>query len=104
MQGIIHLYTFCYLASAAQEPPLVNTLASGRGPSTFATWLCVHHLQRSHKPNGSVRPIAVGEVIRRLVVKCLMARVKQSAQALLAPLQMGVAVQGGAEAIIHTTR
>jgi hypothetical protein len=30
--------------------------------------------------------------------------VKQSAQALLAPLQMGVAVQGGAEAIIHTTR
>jgi hypothetical protein len=32
-----------------------------------------------------------------------MARVKQSAQALLAPLQMVVAVQGGAEAIIHTT-
>jgi hypothetical protein len=33
-----------------------------------------------------------------------MARVKQSAQALLAPLQMGVAVQGGAKAIIHATR
>jgi hypothetical protein len=33
-----------------------------------------------------------------------MARVKQSAQTLLAPLQMGVAVQGGAEAIIRTTR
>jgi hypothetical protein len=42
--------------------------------------------------------------MRRLVAKCLMARVKQSAQALLASLQMGVAVQGGAEAIIHTTR
>jgi hypothetical protein len=56
------------------------------------------------KPNGSVRQIAVGEVIRRLVANCLMACVKQSAQALLAPLQMGIAVQGGAEAIIHTTR
>jgi hypothetical protein len=33
-----------------------------------------------------------------------MARVKQSAQELLAPLKMGVAVQSGAEAIIHTTR
>jgi hypothetical protein len=82
----------------------VNKLASGRAPSSFATWLCGAPLTALAKPNGGVRPIAVGEVIRRLVAKCLMARVKQSAQALLAPLQMGVAVQGGAEAIIHTTR
>jgi hypothetical protein len=56
------------------------------------------------KPNGGVRPIAVGEVIRSLVAKCLMARVRQPAQALLAPFQLNVAVKGGAEAIVHTVR
>jgi hypothetical protein len=56
------------------------------------------------KPNVGVPPIAVEEVICRLVAKCLMARVNQSAQALLTPLQMGVEVQGGAKAIIHSTR
>jgi hypothetical protein len=80
---------------------LVNKLASGRAPSTFATWLCYASLA---KQNGGVRQIAVGGVIRRLVAKCLMARVKQSAQALLTPLQMGIPVQGGSEAIIHITR
>jgi hypothetical protein len=83
---------------------LVNKLASGRAPSSFATWLCGAPLTALAKAYGGVRPIAAGEVIRRLVAKCLMGRVNQSAQALLAPLQMGVAVQGGAVAIIHTTR
>jgi hypothetical protein len=64
---------------------LENTLASGRAPSSFATWLCGALLTALAKPNRSVRPIAVGELIRRLVAKCLMARAKQSAQALLAP-------------------
>jgi hypothetical protein len=83
---------------------LVNKLASGPPPSTFATWLCGAPLTALAKPNGGVRPNAVGEVIRRLVAKFLMTRVKKSAQALLVPLQMGVAVQGGEEATIHTTR
>jgi hypothetical protein len=68
---------------------LVNKLASGRAPSSFATYLCGAPLTALAKPNGGLRPIAVGEVIRRLVAKCLMARVKQSAQLLLAPLQNG---------------
>jgi hypothetical protein len=81
---------------------LVNKLPSGQTPSTFATWLCGAPLTALAKPNGGVRPIAVGEVIRRLVANCLMARVKQSAQELLAPLQMGVAVQGGVVYNTHT--
>jgi Reverse transcriptase (RNA-dependent DNA polymerase) len=83
---------------------LVNRLASGRAPTSFAPWLCGAPLTAISTPNGAVRPIAVGEVIRRLVAKCLMARVRQPAQALLAPLQLGVAVKGGAEAIVHTVR
>jgi hypothetical protein len=73
-------------------------------PQNAAPWLCGPPLTALFKPNGGVRPIAVGEVIRRLVAKCLMARVRQPAQALLAPLQLGVSVKGGAEAMVHTFR
>jgi hypothetical protein len=83
---------------------LVNRLASGRAPISFASWLCDAPLTALSKPNGGVRRIAVGELIRRLVAKCLMARVRQPAQALLAPLKLGVAVKDGAEAIVHTVR
>jgi Reverse transcriptase (RNA-dependent DNA polymerase) len=83
---------------------LVNRLASGRAPISFAPWLCGAPLTSLAKPNGGVRRIAVGELIRRLVAKCLMARVRQPAQALLAPLQQGVAVKVGAEAIVQTVR
>jgi hypothetical protein len=75
---------------------VVNKLASGRALSTFATWLCGAPLRAFAKPNGGVRPIVVGEIIRRLVSKCPVARVKQSAQPLLAPLNMGVVMQGDA--------
>jgi hypothetical protein len=83
---------------------LVNRLASGRAATSFAPWLCGAPLTTLAKPNGGVCPIAVGEVIRRLVAKCLMARVRQPAQALLTPLQLCVAVKFGAEAIMHTVR
>jgi Reverse transcriptase (RNA-dependent DNA polymerase) len=83
---------------------LVNRLAYGRAPTAFAPWLCGAPLTALAKPNGGIRPIAVGEVIRSLVAKCLMARVRQPAQALLAPLQLGVAITGGAEAIVHSVR
>jgi Reverse transcriptase (RNA-dependent DNA polymerase) len=79
-------------------------LLLGGGPTSFVPWLCGAPLTALAGPNGGVRPIAVGEVIRRLVAKCLMARVRQPAQALLAPLQLGVSVKGGAEAIVHTVR
>jgi hypothetical protein len=74
---------------------LSNRLASRRALTSFAPWLCGAPLTALAKPNSRVRPIAVGEVIRRLVAKCLMARVRQPAQALLAPLRLGVAVKGG---------
>ena len=55
------------------------------------------------KKNGGHRPIAVGEVLRRLVSKCLAYVARSSAISLLTPLQLGVSVQGGCEAIVHAT-
>ena len=45
----------------------------------------------------------VGEVLRRLVSKCLATLVRLPARSLLAPLQLGVSVRGGCEAIVHAT-
>ena len=82
----------------------VNLLAAGRAPSTVVPHLCGATLLASRKKKGGHRPIAVGEVLRRLVSKCLAAFVRLPAISLLSPLQLGVSVRGGCEAIVHATR
>ena len=56
------------------------------------------------KPDGGVRPIAIGEVLRRLTGKCLMHLVHEDARAHFWPAQTVVAVKAGAEAAVHTLR
>jgi hypothetical protein len=53
------------------------------------------------KKDGSLRPIAVGEVFRRLVSKCCTRAVTAQAASYLSPLQLGVGVSHGAEAVLH---
>ena len=53
---------------------------------------------------SDVRPIAVGEVLRRLTGKCLCALVKLKASDFFEPLQFGVACPLGSETIIHGIR
>ena len=48
-----------------------------------------------------MRPIAVGETLRRIAAKCLVARFQPDAVGELTPLQLGVGVPGAAEAIVH---
>ena len=54
------------------------------------------------KPNSSpdIRPIAVGETLRRLTGKCLCALVKEKASDFFQPLQLGVACASGTEKIV----
>jgi len=62
------------------------------------------HLVAVPKPKGGVRPIAIGELLRRLTGKCLMSQLHTSARQHFFPAQVGVAVSGGAEAAVHTVR
>ena len=48
--------------------------------------------------------MAVGNVLRRLVSKCIAYAVAGRASEFLRPLQFGVGVRGGAEAVVHATR
>ena len=56
------------------------------------------------KPNGGIRPIAIGNTLRRLVAKAAAYTLKDTLKAKLFPFQLGVSVSGGAEAIVHSVR
>ena len=79
----------------------VNLLSAGRAPPDVIPHLCGASLLASKKSGGGHRPIAVGEVLRRLVSKCLSRAVHSVANHYLTPLQVGVGVRAGCEAVVH---
>ena len=83
---------------------LVNFLASGGLPAEVAPYTGGANLFAGKKKDGTHRPIAVGNTIRRLVSKCIAYAVAGRAAALLRPYQFGVGVRGGCEGIIHAVR
>ena len=62
---------------------LVNLLSRGDAPRTIAPFLGGASLVALHKPQGGLRPIAVGEILRRLVAKYLYERTKDDAKEFL---------------------
>ena len=81
----------------------VNLLAAGRAPPTITPHLCGASLLASKKKNRGHRPIAIRKVLRYLVSKSLASLVHSPAISLLAPLQLGVSIKGGCEAIVQAT-
>ena len=88
----------------SQLTSVVGLLAQGRAPSSVAPVLAGAGLVALPKPGGGARPIAIGEILRRLTGKCLLQLVRDDARAFFWPAQVGVAVPGGAEVAIHTVR
>ncbi len=106
-----HLAQLTACPDASDEQGLISALAAflthllrGKGPPGFAPWLCGAPVTALRKPDNGVRPIAVGETLRRLAASIILHREKQRIQKLLAPHQFGVATSRGAETIIHTAR
>jgi hypothetical protein len=83
---------------------LVNTMAGGSVPAEVAPYLSGARLHAGNKKDGGIRPIAVGNICRRLTSKCFMYAVTDRAGNLLGPHQLGVGVRGGLEAIVHSVR
>ena len=55
------------------------------------------------KRNGGIRPIAVGETLRRLI-SCAMDHVSKRAAGWFNPLQLGIATSNGTKSIVHAVR
>ena len=79
----------------------VNAAAAGKVPAHVRPYFCGARLVASKKKDNSLRPIAVGNLLRRVVAKCFSSTLAQQAAVLLGPNQLGVGVRGGAEAIAH---
>ena len=79
-------------------------MGSGAVPAAVAPFLSGAMLHAGLKKDGGIRPIAVGNILRRLTSKCFMHGVADKAANLLGPHQLGVGVRGGLEAIIHSMR
>jgi hypothetical protein len=78
-----------------------NLITSGKAPPIITPYFFGANLFAARKKDGSHRPIAVGEVLRRLVSKALAFEIAPRAASLLKPYQLGVGVPGGCEGIIH---
>lgn len=89
---------------AAGLAKLLTIMARVEAPNALAPWIAGAPLTALLKPDHSVRPIAVGETLRRLVSSMLMHQVARRAKEFLQPFQIGVATKGGTEAILHAAR
>jgi hypothetical protein len=87
-----------------QMTALVNLLAKGEAPASIAADLAGANLIALAKPDGGVRPIAVGETLRRIVGKCLCAEVKEQAHSYFWPLQIGVTTKLGTKVGAQTAQ
>lgn len=83
---------------------VVMLLVRGAALPEVAPHLAGASLHALPKEVADVRPIAVGETLRRLTAKCLCADVRRPAQEWLCPLQVGVATRHGTEAVVHAAR
>ena len=78
---------------------VVNLLVSGKVPQEVSLFTAGGSLTAP-----DIRPIAVGEVLRRLTGKCLCAVIKQRVIDFFEPIQFGVACPMGSEKVIHGIR
>ena len=82
----------------------VNHMKDAKAPPGIQPFFAGARLTALLKKNKDVRPIAAGEVLRRLVAKCLCATHKETAAKMFAGLQYGVATPAGCERMIHEVR
>ena len=80
---------------------VVQSVVSGNPPIEIGQALAASRLIGLAKENGDVRPIAVGECLRRLCARFISLQEKASMAAILAPVQYGVATSAGLEQVVH---
>ena len=80
---------------------MVNLLCAGKVPALVIPRLCGASLLPCKKRSGGLRPIAVGEVLRCLTSKCVSRVVRAEALRIQSPLQVGISIPAGCEAIVH---
>ena len=95
-----HLRSVLQLAGgASQILPIAQLLVDGAVPSATLELLAASALTPLAKPNAGVRPLAVGEVLRRVTARAICMQSRSALSADLRPHQFAVGVRGGGEII-----
>lgn len=79
---------------------LCGLMLAGKAPGQ--AFLCSSHLIALNKPDGGLRPIAIGESIYRLCMKVILKHTFKPD--FLAPFQFGVGTKGGVEPIVRAVQ
>ena len=80
---------------------IIKLLVSGTVLHDVMPFIAGANLTALIKKNSDIRPIAVGDTLSHLATRCLCSLLQEQAANYFLPTQLGVAVPGGAEAIIH---
>lgn len=81
---------------------VVNLWLAGRRPQALSEYIASAPLMPLQKPDGGIRPIAVGTIWRRLVSKLAASSVGKEMAAYLGDFQFSVGVLCGGESILHS--
>jgi len=90
------VYTVTYYRGLTQ---FVNFLLAGEAPREWAPFLSGARLIPFVKAPSGVRPIAIGDTLRRLASKCANKSIAEDVAKFLSPLQLGVGIPNAIEAI-----
>ena len=83
---------------------VINILLKGLAPIGIQDYVAGARLVALVKGDADIRPIAVGNIFRRLASKCACVLLHARVRSVLGSLQVGVACRGGAEQIVHSMR
>lgn len=83
---------------------LCNFILAGKVIDTICPLLYGATLIALEKKGGGIRPIAIGNVFRRLVSKLACLSVRKESSEYFLPHQLGFGTSNGCEAIIHSVR
>jgi len=81
-----------------------NIILAGGVPLLVRPFFFGASLLPFSKKEGGLRPIAVGLTLRRLVAKAAAKVSTPQCTTRLAPVQLGVGIRGGSEALVHAAR
>ena len=81
-----------------------NMLTEFYDPSLIAPLTACRLIPLSKGPSGGIRPIGVGEVLRRIMGKVVASTLKDQIKEAAGPLQTCASQGAGAEAAIHSMR
>ena len=83
---------------------LVNWIVVNGVPDAVKSHFFGGRLIALKKKDGGIRPIVVGQTLRRLISKLINNYAKEKLATVFAPIQLGVGISGGVEAGVHAVR